>query len=183
MTCSEFVDRFTDFLDGAGSAEFRRRAEAHLESCSECERYRQVMTRGADLLRSLPEAQLPEDFQPRLQHRLYHVDDEAALNAHTASGATVLTVVGMSVLLTALAWSPALRPTAPVVELPPIVVSDPPVRLRPVNALPMGLRILRPTFGIAKAGLWDDAQALLYEYSPLQQRYRERSPLRRAGLD
>lgn len=183
MTCSEFVDRFTDYLDGEGSAEFRRRAEAHLESCCECGRYRQVMTRGADVLRSLPEAQLPEDFQPRLQHRLYRVDDEIALNAHTASGTTVLTVLGMSVLLTALAWSPALRPTAPVVELPPIVVSDPPVRLRPVNALPMGMRILWPSFGLTKAGLWDDAQALLYEYSPLQQRYRERTPLRRAGLD
>ena len=183
MTCSEFIQRFTDFLDGGGSEEFRREAEVHLESCSECGRYRQVMQYGAELLRSMPQEQISEDFEPRLQHRLYHVDDEVALNAHTASATTVLTVLGMSVLLTALAWSPALLPTAPVVELPPIVVSDPPLSLRPVNALPVGAPLLRRTFRATGSGLWDDAQGLWYEYSPLQQRYRERTPLRRAGLD
>lgn len=183
MTCSEFVERFTEFFDGEGPEEFRADAEAHVESCSRCRRYHEVMVQGSAILRSLPEAEVSEDFKPRLQHRLYHVDDEAVLGAHTASGATVLTVLGMSMLLTALAWSPALRPTAPVVELPPIVVSEPPLRLRPVNALPLGAAILRPAWARRGTDLWDDAQALLYEYSPLQQRYRENAPPRRAGLD
>ena len=183
MTCSEFIERFTDFLDGEGPEEFRLDAEAHVESCSECRRYHQVVMQGAAVLRSLPQAQVPEDFQPRLQHRLYHVDDEVALNAHTASGTTALTVLGMSMLLTALAWSPALRPMVPVVELPPLVVSEPPLALRPVNAFPVGAAILRPSFGVMRTDLWDDAQSLLYEYSPLQKRYLERGPLRRAGLD
>jgi len=183
MTCSDFVERFTDFLDGEGPEKLRLEAEAHLGSCSECTRYHEVVLRGAAVLRSLPQAQVPEDFPPRLQHRLYHVDQNAALSAHTASGTTALTVLGMSLLLTALAWSPALRPSAPVVELPPIVVSDPPSRQRPMNVLPMRAAIFRPTWGLVGRNLWDDAQALLYEYSPLQQRYRESSPVRRAGLD
>jgi anti-sigma factor RsiW len=183
MTCSDFVEHFTDFLDGEGPEDFRMDAEAHLESCERCRRYHQVMMRGGEVLRALPQAQVPEDFEPRLQHRLYHVDDEVALSAHTASGATALTVLGMSMLLTVLAWSPALRPTAPVVELPPIVVSDPPVTLRRVNRLPVGAAIFRPTMGQTGSGLWDDAQSLLYEYSPLHERYLERGPLRRAGLD
>ena len=33
------------------------------------------------------------------------------------------------------------------------------------------------------ADLWDDAHALLFEYSPLSQRYRQRALLRRAGLN
>jgi anti-sigma factor RsiW len=183
MTCSEFVERFTDFLDGEGPEEFRAEAEAHLESCSGCRRYHEVMVQGAAILRSLPEAEVSEDFEPRLRHRLYHVYDEAVLRAHSASGATVLTVLGMSLLLTALAWSPALRPSAPVVAIPPIVVSEPPLPLRPANALPVGAAILRPAWARRGADLWDDAQALLYEYSPLQQRYRENAPPRRAGLD
>ena len=183
MTCAEFVDRFTDFLDGEGPEDLRAETEEHLASCTRCRRYHDVMTAGRAVLRSLPEAQVAEDFQPRLQHRLYHVDDEVALSGHRASGTTALTVLGMAVLLTTLAWAPALRPSIPVVALQPLVVSDPPVRLRPVNALPMGGAMLRPTFGQTGTGLWDDAQALLYEYSPLQQRYRERDPLRRAGLD
>jgi anti-sigma factor RsiW len=183
MTCSEFVERFTDFLDGEGSEAFHAEAEAHMEACSGCRRYHQVMVQGRAVLRSLPEATVPEDFQPRLQHRLYHVDDEAALSAHAASGATVFTVLGMSMLLTALAWSPTLRPSAPVVEIPPIVVSEPPLRMRPVNALPADAAILRPAWARRGTDLWDDAQALLYEYSPLQQRYRENTPPRRAGLD
>jgi anti-sigma factor RsiW len=183
MTCSEFVERFTDFLDNEGSEDFRLAATSHVEACPACRRYGDVMTRGRELLRGLPREEVPEDFTPRLQHRLYHVDDEAALSAHTASASTALTVLAMSLFLTALAWSPALRQGAPVVELPPIVVSDPPPRLRPVSTMPIVVPALRPILSDNEAGLWDDAQSLLYEYSPLQQRYRSANPLRRAGLD
>ena len=35
----------------------------------------------------------------------------------------------------------------------------------------------------AQRGLWDDAHVLLYEYSPLSQRYPQRGRVRRAGTD
>lgn len=182
MTCSEFVDNYTDFVDGVGPEDLRRQAEDHLKGCMLCRRYHRVVTRGGEVLRGLPEARVPEDFHPRLVHRLYHVDDAASLASQASSAATFFTVMGMSLILTAIAWSPALRPSVPVVELPPIVVSDPPPVTRPANLLPDGT-LLRPSFGGGGADLWDDAQQLLYEYSPLQQRYRDRAPLRRAGLD
>ena len=53
------------------------------------------------------------------------------------------------------AWIAVARLTPPVVELPPIVVSDPPPVVRPVNLLPDG-RLLRPSFRPTEAGLWDD---------------------------
>jgi len=181
MTCTEFVDGFSGFYDGTAPEVFVREAEAHLEGCSACRRYRHVMQRGAELLRGLPEPEVNEDFAPRLQHRLYHVDEEASLRGHTGSGTTALAAVGMAILLAAAAWSPTLRSTIPTVELEPIVVSRPPARafLRSFTSLPIH-------FGrqpVTNAGLWDDAPLLLYQHSRLYQRYGTRSPLLRTGLE
>lgn len=189
MTCAEFVEGHTDFLDGLGSEAFNQAAEEHLRSCARCRRYDQVVRRGREVLRGLPPAEVPADFRPRLQHRLYHVEEEMAAAAHLGSGATVSAVLGISVLLVAAAWSPALRPSAPRVELAPIVVSSPPPRsplFRPLNALPSGSvpvrSYLRPAFSESDGDLWNDAQRLLHEYSPLQQRYRQGST-RRSGVE
>ena len=182
MTCSEFITRFSEYYDGTVPEEYIREAHAHLAGCASCRRYRHVVERGAQLLQALPAPAVRDDFQPRLQHRLYHVDQEVALRRHTASGATALAVAGISVLLTAVAWSPALRPSSPVVELAPIVVSRPPARaVRP--ALSFLDRGARTPFLDREAGLWDDAHTLLFEYSRLSQQYERRSPLQRTRLD
>ncbi|HKJ01512.1 MAG TPA: zf-HC2 domain-containing protein, partial [Longimicrobiales bacterium] len=83
MTCTEFVDGFSEYHDGTASEAQIRRAEDHLASCPRCRRYREVVVQGAALLRSLPPPDVQEDFVPRLQHRLYHVDEEAALRRDT----------------------------------------------------------------------------------------------------
>jgi hypothetical protein len=126
-----------------------------------------------------------DDFRPRLQHRLYHVDEEASLRRHASSGTTALAVAGIAVLLTAVAWSPSLRPSAPVVELAPIVVSSPPPRAvaRPLlRFTDLGFQTGR---GQVKGSmdLWGDAHALLFQYSRLSQRYRQSAPLQRVSLD
>ena len=182
MNCSDYVVALTDYLDGSVVEEDVRGLEAHLESCPACSRYRAVVEKGAELLRALPEPELSEDFGPRLQHRLYHVDDEAALNG-AASATPAMTVVGMAFLLTAIAWSPTLWQRAPEIVLEPIVVNQPPLRLpvRPVSAMPRGVPP-RPGADFER-GLWDDAHNLLYEYSPLSQRYRQRGSVRRAQID
>jgi anti-sigma factor RsiW len=140
MNCSEVVAHFTDYLDGVVSDVEAGVIAWHLEECSACRRYANVLEHGARVLRSLPEPELPEDFTPRLQHRLFHVDDERTIGPHGASGAPALTVLGIAVLLTAVAWSPTLYPGAPVVELPAIVVDRAPDRspVRPVSASPPG---------------------------------------------
>ena len=168
MNCSEFIAHFTDYLDGSASSEDLRVMESHLAGCDSCRRYKAVLEHGASLLRSLPMAELREDFAPRLQHRLYHVHDERSLSDQVASGAPALAVLVIAVLLAAAAWAPLLLATAPVVELQPIVVDRAPPRLpsRPGTVI---VTPNRRSDGTLDIDLWDDAR--LYEYSRLNSGY------------
>ncbi len=183
MECTEFVARFSEYLDGTGPEDFLREARKHEASCSSCARYRRVLEEGAALLRELPGVQVKEDFGPRLQHRLYHVDEDASFRRRVSSGTTALTAFGMAVLLTVAAWSPTLR-HEPVVELEPIVVTQPPHQVaHAVSRFGSDLLLPSPNARVWSRGLWDDAHQLLYEYSPVQRRYREHSLLRQTGFD
>jgi len=181
MNCSDFVARFTDYFDGVASAEEAQAIENHWAECPSCRRYQGVFEKGASLLRTLPEPELADDFEPRLRHRLYHVADERALADHSASGSTALTVLGIAVLLTAAAWSPVLTGQAPVVELAPIIVDRAPPNARASRAQ-LAISV-QPASGraVLERGLWEGAR--LYEYSPLSQRYRREASLRQVGLD
>jgi hypothetical protein len=207
MICSEFVSRFSEFYDAPIGAPERLEAEAHMASCEKCARYREVVSRSVALLNAMPKAELAESFRPRLQHRLFHLDDGSSV-AQTGRGSATpaVTVLGMAILLTAVAWSPTIGSGIPEVALPAIVVSGPPMpapffdpdALRPTpDALRPTPDALRPTpvssgvpasSSLFPGGLWSDAKSLLYEYSPMSERYRgdrdrgERL-LRRTGLD
>lgn len=181
MTCTEFVEFFSDYYDGTAPEARLREAEDHLTGCPGCRRYRDVLARGGDVLRTLPPPAVREDFIPRLQHRLFHVDEEEEVRRHTNSGATALSVLGVAIALTAVAWSPAFRPGEPVVELAPIVVSHPPIpHVLPVAFTALSTR--RPAPQQDRTALWDDAHALLFEYSRLARRYGHGSALRQSGL-
>ena len=180
MNCSEVVTRFTEYLDGNSSREEEVAIEQHLEGCPSCVRYRNVLVHGSDLLRALPQPELREDFEPRLKHRLYHVDDEQALVAHGASGAPALSVLGIALLLTTLAWSPTLFSGAPTMELEPIVVdrAPRPSPFRSASVTPPGTFSTKNDADLEE-GLW--ANTLLYDYTPLSQRYERRESVRRVG--
>jgi len=170
MNCSEFVARFSDFEDGSASSADRAAMEEHLATCASCRRYRAVVERGAAVLRSLPVPELRDDFVPRLHDRLYRVR-EVSVPVATASRTPAVAVLGVAILLTAMAWSPLLRGTPPVVELEPIVVDRAPAPPSPARAASAeGQRPLQlwrePSLD---AGLWDDTR--LYEYSALSRRY------------
>jgi anti-sigma factor RsiW len=179
MNCSEFISRFTDYVDGDVPPPDVEAMEGHLSGCESCRRYKTVVEHGAALLRSLPAPELREDFEPRLQHRLYHVQEERSVPEHVTSRTPAFAVFGIAVLLTAVAWSPLLRENAPVVQLDPIVVDRAPVapRARPLGPQrrPLELRIAP----VLDEGLWDDTR--LYEYSPLSRRYDDLR-LRQVGL-
>ncbi len=181
MNCSDVVGRFTDYLDGTADEEEAGAIDRHLEGCPSCVRYKNVLIHGSRILQSLPEPQLREDFEPRLKHRLYHVDDEKALVAHSASGSPAMTVLGIALLMTAVAWSPTLFSGAPDVELAPIVVDREPQRspVRAASATPPGTFSTKGDTDLSE-GLW--ANTLLYDYTPLSQRYDQRGRARRAGL-
>ena len=180
MDCSQVLDNFSDYLDDTASDDDAAAIEDHIESCPHCSRYRSVLKRGSRLLRSLPEPELREDFAPRLQHRLFHVDNERAVQAAGASGAPALTVLGIAVLLAAVAWSPTFFAGSPVVQLDPIVVDRAPARsaVRPVGSTPPGTFSTTSRDAVME-GLW--ANTLLYDYSPLSQRYEQRARVRRSS--
>lgn len=183
MTCSDFLQGFSDYYDGTGSDSVRHEAEEHLQDCPDCLRYLEVYDRGRRLLHSFPEVEVSDDFRPRLQHRIYHLEDGEALKRGilgSASGSTAATALGMAVLLVFAAWSPTLLSLEPEVELSPIVVSRPDVgsmglRLRPFTLVP------REDSPLDGRDLWRHPNALLFEHSPLSGR--GRALIRRTDLE
>lgn len=169
MNCSEVVARLTEYLDGDTSSEEAASIQRHFGACSACVRYRHVVVHGGQLLRSLPEPELRADFEPRLHHRLFHVDDERLLGVHAASGTPAMTVLGIALLLTAVAWSPTMFAGARALELAPIVVDRAPSR-SPVRAASSPPGVFSSKMGDdLDEGLWENT--ILYDYTPLSQRY------------
>lgn len=193
MSCSEFLSQFSEFYDAPTGAPIRQEAEAHMASCEKCARYQEVVSRSVALLHVMPRAELAESFRPRLQHRLFHLDDAGSV-AQTGRGSATpaVTVLGMAILLTAVAWSPTIGSGIPEVALPAIVVSGPPMPASPLDPdalgpTPVSTDVPAPS-GLFPGGLWSDAKSLLYEYSPMSERYRGdrdrgEQMLRRTGLD
>lgn len=180
MTCVDFIEGFSDYVDGRGAPDFVERARSHRDACPRCRRYEEVFLRGRELLRATEVPEVPEDFGPRLQHRLYHVDDERALGRSSSSSAAAL--LSIAALLLVAAWSPSLF-GEPEVELAPIVVSRPaprPLRIR--FPMPSLLPPPSPTaLDLDGRDLWHTPSALLLEYAPVWARYRQ-GGLVRTGL-
>ena len=185
MQCSEFLDRFSDFYDGDPGLSEVEDFEAHLEACASCRRYRDVVARGGEILRSLPAPRARGGFLSRIQHRVFHLEEEEAIRRGTGgSGMTAGTALAVAAFLVVAAWYPSLESDPPAVELPAIVVADPPAEssfdlsspaLTPDSALdPSG-----PTF--QEGGLWTHSNSLLYQHSSLGRRYRDRGVVQ-AGL-
>jgi hypothetical protein len=180
MTCLEFVECFSEVYDGTASAEAVRAAEEHLAGCASCRRYRRVVERGADVLRTLPGPLVSDDFAPRLAHQLRYEDPRAVLLRHANSGATAIAVVGMALVLLAVAWAPTLRSAEPTIELPPIVVSAPPELIRTRSLASFTAFAPQPTATAVETDLWGDAPTLFFQYSRLARRYGQH-PLAEAG--
>jgi hypothetical protein len=120
MDCDTFLDGHSDFRDGLLTLPDRVAFEAHRRECDHCARYDRVVARGVQVLRNRPELEVSDDFMDRLQHRLYHVDDEMAAARRRRSpvsrGAVAALAAAASVA--ALALVPRLYPgAAPTVTL------------------------------------------------------------------
>ena len=66
MTCQEFVELVTDYLEGVLDAETRARFEEHLGLCRGCEIYLQQMQETADRLGSIPTESLSPEAEQSL---------------------------------------------------------------------------------------------------------------------
>jgi hypothetical protein len=201
MGCSEFLEHFSEYFDGVGEPAFLAEADAHVASCDQCRRYRDVVVRGRELMQAAPGPRVSRDFYPRLKHRIYHVEDADALAKTSVGSATSgAAVLGIAVVLTVVAWSPLMRDKTEV-ELAPIVVDNPrptaklglrppPVRLttnddrdlvRPLPGSP-GTVLHFAGYGPHPTDLLESSQ-LIWEYSPLYDQYGDASSLRRVGMD
>lgn len=85
MDCGTFLEGYSDFRDGLLTLPERVAFQAHLRDCASCARYDRVVDGGVKVLRDLPELEVAPDFMDRLQHRLWHEqDDMAAARARRA---------------------------------------------------------------------------------------------------
>ena len=180
MTCSEFIESFSDYIDETGPEELRAEAQRHLGACPRCQRYESIYRRGCSVL-SADSVEVDDHFRDRLQHRLYHVDDEKALARSSAGYHPVVMIVGTAALVAGLLGVPVVFGPDPEVELSPIVVSAPEKR-------DLGLKIPLPSLLPASLSpaaleldgydLWHRPADLFYDYAPVRARYRDASTSR-----
>ncbi len=185
MTCSEFIETFSDYIDERGAPAIRAAAARHRDSCEPCRHYEATYLAGRSLLHdSVDSLEVGEDFYPRLRHRLYHVDDERALARSSLGAVSPLMILGAAALLATVLGVPVLFEPEPEVELSPIVVSAPAPR-------PLGLRLPLPSLlppSLSPAALelrgedlWRQSAALFYDYAPVRARSRV-TPASRFGV-
>lgn len=125
MKCSEFLDSYTDFRDGALAPAKGDALRAHMTECVPCRRYDRVVTRGINLLQALPETPPDPDFRARLRHSIYTLEEERRRRRLLGSAAHAIPLLGALGVLGALLATLTLRESVPVVELPPIVAEWP----------------------------------------------------------
>ena len=175
MRCSDFLARFSEYYDQDPELEDRASFESHMESCRSCRRYSEVVARGGELLRGLPLPELRHDFFPRLQHRVFHLDQEEAIRRSTSGSAmTAGTAVAVAAILVVVAWYPAFLDDTVEVDLPAIVVEEPasPEGSR-LSASPPSEPVLTRSSTFNEPSLWAQSNVLLYEHSSLGRRHRD----------
>ena len=66
LTCQEFVELVTDYLDGALDEDTKNLFDQHLALCAGCETYLDQMKETASLLGEIPVETLSEEMQATL---------------------------------------------------------------------------------------------------------------------
>ncbi|MEX2571629.1 MAG: zf-HC2 domain-containing protein [Gemmatimonadota bacterium] len=127
VNCSDFLRDYSDFRDGLIDTAGHAAMEAHIAACSRCQRYDRVLAAGIGELRSMPQVSPSYDFLPRLQHRLYHLEEETSWRSRADTSATSpVFVLLLASLIGAAAWLPiATSESTPTVQLEPVVASAP----------------------------------------------------------
>jgi|GEM_PF-4327467 len=185
MNCKTFLENFSGWVDGDDGGmnpRLRDRFNAHVAGCEDCQKYEEVYHRGTQLLRSLDEdLDLDEDvFRSSLEHRIVRVRRRASEAEAIGSGAPLVSLLAMTVVVLSVAWIPVLMVLSePTVELAPVAAERPAPRraLQPV-ALPAvqlggrsGTDAIR-TVPLEIRGTVPRASDLMRQYAPVLQPYR-----------
>jgi hypothetical protein len=124
--CERFIEEYSEYRDGVLTADQQAEFREHVETCPCCARYDRVLRAAGDLLSQLPGAEPDEDFMPRLQHRLYNIDEGLGdLPAHRFAGAAALAGVA-AVGILALFWLPFAATVPMEMQLDPVAAYVPP---------------------------------------------------------
>jgi anti-sigma factor RsiW len=94
-------------MDGLLPARATQQVASHLAACEACARYDRMLRRSLELVHEMPELPLSDEFEQRLQHRLFHLQDGAAL-AQERPVAGVGVAAAVAVMIALVAWSPLL---------------------------------------------------------------------------
>jgi hypothetical protein len=124
MDCREFLDNYSDYLDRRLESRPLSEYRDHLRNCPSCGRYDRTVQKGLRVVRDLtPPAPAP-DFKPRLQHRIFHVQDEISRSSGWRAGLTTGIAAALAGVLLMSSFS-ALKGRQDVLQLPPVVVEAP----------------------------------------------------------
>mgnify|MGYP001820395787 CR=1 FL=1 len=89
--CDRFIQEYSEYRDGVLTPDREAEFREHVAACPCCARYDRVLRAAGDLLAQLPSAEPHDDFMPRLQHRLYNIDEGLGdMPAHRFAGAAAL---------------------------------------------------------------------------------------------
>ena len=188
MTCSEFIEGFSDYVDGVAEPDAMEGAELHLQVCESCRRYEHTYRRGISLLRSFSDLTVHDGFEPDLERRLRR-DTALALQSlgrrPASSGSSMTMVLGMALILVGAAWSPFLFSGRVEVDLGTIRAATPQTRMLTAGRVELGF----PTAGpadrfrgeLVSEDLWDEPSSLFRQYAPVLRGYTAGGA--RLGLD
>lgn len=187
MTCSEFIEGFSEYVDGVSNPEFTEAIRAHLEGCESCRRYERTYRRGVSLLRSFPDVSVRQGFEPDLERRLRRETALALENLGrrpVSSGSSMTMVLGMALVLVGAAWSPFLFSGGVEVDLRPIRAAMPQARALTAERVEFGFPTAprnRVRGSLVGQDLWDEPSRILKQYAPVLRGYTAAGP--RLGLD
>lgn len=125
VDCSEFLEGYSDFRDGLLAPEREDACRDHVARCSACARYDRVVRSGAALARELPDLEPSHDFLARLQHRIFHLEEERTWFGRDSSSISVPFLALIAGVMVASAWFPLMRERPAVVLLPPVAAHAP----------------------------------------------------------
>jgi hypothetical protein len=162
VNCSEFLHDYSSFRDGLLGSERAGEFRVHMRGCASCARYDRVIGAGVELVREVDVVEPSSDFMDRLQHRIYHVEDEMRLSRR-ASGTSVALTLAIAAAIGFTAWAPTMRPKIPQVHLP-AVAANAPVRSESVPSVFRAGPLLTDN---PRASAVQGTQTLFFRYSPL----------------
>jgi hypothetical protein len=105
LSCSEWLARHSEYLDGELDAVTADAWRVHLAECSRCGRYDRVLRRGITTLGRQPQLEPAQDFMLLLQQRLVAEDRRRALRPMSSLATASLAVAAM---LAFAAWLPVM---------------------------------------------------------------------------